>query len=247
MHVFRLTLAVLVSLACSSAVALAQHAVLSNGERRTLDCHGQDVKVTGSRNELTLRGSCPRVDVAGAANVIAIETVDRIDVTGTGNRVTWARGLTRPAPRVSTTGVNAVEQAEVTANSTTTTPTDLARSKAAPAQSSTPAAPHDSVGERSTSVSSSDDGVSVLTDNGTHTIECRGRRVLVAGSGNRLTLDGPCPEVQISGDRNTVDIDVAGRINVPGTGNTVSWFRASNGQEPRTSVTGNRNRITQRR
>jgi Protein of unknown function (DUF3060) len=96
---------------CVTAPAAAQHRVTSSGEQRTIECGGQTVSVSGSKNDLTLRGDCPRVDVAGVGNTVAIEGAGAIEVTGTGNRVTWQRALKGEAPRVSTTGLNSVQRA----------------------------------------------------------------------------------------------------------------------------------------
>jgi hypothetical protein len=245
MQVLRIALAGVAAVLLASTPAAAQHSVLSNGARRTLDCDGQDVKVSGSKNELTLRGNCPRVDVAGAANVISIDAADRIEVTGSGNRVTWQRGVSRETPRVSSTGLNTVQRAAASGDAPSTT----AESRRDRQQSPPPeqSAPSGTPAGRSTAASSSSEDVSVLTSNGSHSIDCRGRNVRILGSRNRVTLGGECPEVQIAGDDNTVSIEVAGRISVPGEGNEVTWTRVSTGQEPRTIVTGERNQIARKR
>jgi hypothetical protein len=91
-----------------TGMAAAQIAISGGNQRRTFECGGKNVIVSGSMNELTLRGECPRIDITGGGNTISVDQVGRIDITGAGNRVTWARALDGTRPRVSTTGVGNV-------------------------------------------------------------------------------------------------------------------------------------------
>jgi hypothetical protein len=228
----------------------AQQSVTASGQRRTIDCKGQRVQVGGNTNDVTLRGECPRVDVTGVGNTVAIDVAGSIDVTGTSNRVTWQRALKGAAPRISTTGLNSVQQARGTerasdsksAGATTPSP-DAAKPTGKPTP---PDAKPDSrrAGSTGQSYSSSSEDVKVLTDNGEDVVDCRGRRVSVLGDGNRLTLRGECPDVMVAGDRNTLSVEIATLISLNGDDNRLTWTRAAAGSEPRIKMPGARNRVT---
>jgi hypothetical protein len=93
---------------------------------------------------------------------------------------------------------------------------------------------------------------SVETDSQTITVEgngqqrtfpCNGRKVIVQGTRNVVTLTGVCSGLELDGVDNTVSITLApnARLEVAGTGQTVQW--ASSG-EPRKSVSGIGNKIS---
>jgi Protein of unknown function (DUF3060) len=71
---------------------------------RTIECRGRGVTVMGNGNSLTLRGTCPRVDVKGNENIIGVETVQAIAMTGNHNRVTWTRAAEGEQPTTSDLG-----------------------------------------------------------------------------------------------------------------------------------------------
>jgi hypothetical protein len=94
-----------------TGVAAAQNTLTMSGERRTVACAGDTLKITGQKNTVTVTGECRKVDVSGANNTVAIESVMAIEVTGTNNKVTWQRALNGDNPRVSVTGLNTVTRA----------------------------------------------------------------------------------------------------------------------------------------
>ena len=102
--------AVVLTIGCVGSLAAipsaqAQTTVTSSGQTRSIDCRGQTVQITGSKNTLTVTGECRKVDVAGVGNTVSIEAVERIEVTGTNNRVTWQRALGGDTPRIARTGM----------------------------------------------------------------------------------------------------------------------------------------------
>jgi|GEM_PF-3591691 len=78
------------------------------GRKETLACNGTtEVSISGSSNELTFTGVCKSVDVTGSSNKITLDAVERIDVTGTDNTVTWKKAAGgRKKPKVSSTGTD---------------------------------------------------------------------------------------------------------------------------------------------
>ena len=100
----------------STAPALAQTATMTvpgmgqvvagDGAKQTLKCGGDAVTVSGSRNRITLSGSCTQVVVNGDNNVIVAATVGQIVVNGRANTVSWKKAMkgTRPMQRVTGSG-----------------------------------------------------------------------------------------------------------------------------------------------
>ena len=78
--------------------------VNSAGQNVTIACADQTASIGGRNNTVTLTGSCPTVEIAGSTNVVTLEAVDRIEISGTGNVVTWQRAIQRSEPSITTTG-----------------------------------------------------------------------------------------------------------------------------------------------
>lgn len=87
--------------------------------------------------------------------------------------------------------------------------------------------------------------VSILEDDLTKILECKGGEVSVLGNRNTLRLDGECPLVVVSGSDNTVAIQVASVIKATGDRNRVTWAVANEkkGKEPTVQNTGTQNQI----
>ncbi|MFP2924686.1 DUF3060 domain-containing protein [Pyxidicoccus sp. 3LG] len=88
--------------------------VVDSGRTATLDCgQGGEVSISGSSNKISLTGECKSVSVSGSDNKVQMETVGRIDVSGTDNAITWKKGLAQgKKPKISNSGVdNRVTQA----------------------------------------------------------------------------------------------------------------------------------------
>lgn len=69
--------------------------------------------------------------------------------------------------------------------------------------------------------------------------------VLITGQGHVLTLTGDCRKVQVSGQGNTISIEVLGALELSGMHNTVTWGAASRGRKPSLRVTGIGNSVKQ--
>lgn len=74
------------------------------------DCRGRKVVVESNGSPIRLRGDCPTVEVRGKFNPIEIDRVDEIILTGSGNTVTWASGLTRSEPTVQPGTANTIRR-----------------------------------------------------------------------------------------------------------------------------------------
>ncbi len=72
-----------------------------------------------------------------------------------------------------------------------------------------------------------------------------GEGVAITGAGSVYILSGPCDTVRVSGTGNDVSIDTVRRIEVTGTGNSISWTKALVGKAPVTVVDGIGNGVTQ--
>lgn len=87
--------------------------LLGPGQQRAVDCGGNAVQITGNDGNITLEGTCREVTLVGNDNLIQIETVGVISVTGNDNQITWASGMNNTSPQVSRSGNdNVVSQVE---------------------------------------------------------------------------------------------------------------------------------------
>lgn len=92
----------------------------TNDERRTINCGGGEVAVTGSDNNLTLRNRCTlvvaggdntisvedgqEIKIAGSDNKVSIQTARIIKVSGSNNHVTWTKGGNGEKPEIADVG-----------------------------------------------------------------------------------------------------------------------------------------------
>ena len=75
---------------------------MSGSLKKTYNCEGKDVNIQGGHNELTFTGSCGRVNVVGAHNVIRLESANAINVVGANDTITYRSG----SPSVNIVGRN---------------------------------------------------------------------------------------------------------------------------------------------
>lgn len=92
-----------------------------DGVRRTIDCRGDAIVVTGDRNTLTLRGDCSNLNLSGDENVITAAAITNIGVSGDSNKITvettdalrlsgddndlkWSKTTSGARPKISNTG-----------------------------------------------------------------------------------------------------------------------------------------------
>jgi hypothetical protein len=68
-------------------------------------------------------------------------------------------------------------------------------------------------------------------------------RVAVNGERNEVTITGPCSQMMINGDNNTVKMDAAAEIVINGEHNKVEYARYANGKRPFVTDNGGDNAI----
>lgn len=263
MYTFRFSVTAAVLLL--AATAEAQMRLNASNQTQTIDCKGGSVEVLGSANRLTLVGECRAVEVTGSDNVVTVEAVERIALSGERNRVAWRRVLgDRLEPRVSTLGggnrvVKAADEpvkAGTAGTPGTSAPaTAPARRAAAPAKAAPkapaaePAAPAARAAEkRALSSAWSVEGNTLRLAGNSHreTIDCEGRGVVILGNSNRVVLRGECASVSVPGTSNVVEVDSVARIQVQGNNNEIAWTRAGgDAREPRIEDFGRKNVIRQ--
>ncbi|MCA9567484.1 MAG: DUF3060 domain-containing protein [Myxococcales bacterium] len=74
--------------------AAAPLVITGAGGAKNASCSpGQAVSVSGSNLAVTLTGDCGKLEVDGSSNAVAVDGVASVHVTGTSNKVTWARNL----------------------------------------------------------------------------------------------------------------------------------------------------------
>jgi hypothetical protein len=65
-------------------------------------------------------------------------------------------------------------------------------------------------------------------------------------SGNKAKIAGSAKFLAVSGNKNTLELDAAGELNVTGNDNLVSWKQGlEKGKNPAAKNSGNGNKITQ--
>jgi hypothetical protein len=105
---------VLVMIACSAPLVLAQHlATGQNGNIQEIVASQQKLKyeggskqfeIVGHDDEITITGECSMVQIVGHDNKIVLDGVGQIQATGNNNLVTYRRGLNGANPKVETMG-----------------------------------------------------------------------------------------------------------------------------------------------
>lgn len=238
----------------------AQAKLTLSNQTRTVDCANGTVTIAGRQNTITVTGECRKVDVSGTENNVAIDAVAAIEVTGTGNKVTWSRAVGRDEPRVSLTGSNTITRTSRPPSSASPSTSSGAsgadaapprpsapRSEAPAAPASEPApAPARKTGTRPgiTQPSLTATTVKVLEDDREDTVDCNGREVSILGNRNSLRLRGSCPLVIVAGSDNVLDVDTADRVRTTGDRNRITWTKVTSGAEPQVQNTGTDNRVT---
>jgi len=175
------------SLLAGSVMAATPIEVKGVGIRKTIDCAGGSVVVTGTSNELTLKGDCQKVTLSGTGHVIHAEGLGRVEISGLNNLVEWQRALAGEAPGVEDSGMgNQVRRASGAAKA------------GAPAAS----------GGRSQSgsVAVDDAGVKVQTESGEVAVTASGVKARSGSSQAEVTSSG----VTAESGRNRATVSAAG-------------------------------------
>jgi hypothetical protein len=214
-----LLIAFLIGIAASTPLTAID--VVGNGRTDTIDCGGQNVRLGGSSNNITLKGTCPRLDVTGSNNTINVEALEAVDVTGVSNTIIWQRSLVGDQPRLGSTGLG---------------------NRLVPASDAAQAEPTPSPGFGllpPVSIDVPSIGVTTFaaSDGQELSIDCgEGNLVTVAGSDNRVTLTGTCTAVNLIGSANQVWVQRAHVIDVAGDLNAVVWENGPDDATPPTIV-----------
>jgi hypothetical protein len=74
-------------------------------------------------------------------------------------------------------------------------------------------------------------------------LECPDGPLTLAGNRTKLTFKGRCTDVRITGDRNDISIEIvpAGRIEIAGNHNDVTWRQVGEGPMPELVNSGKSN------
>jgi len=75
------------------------------------------------------------------------------------------------------------------------------------------------------------------------TVACASGGAHVQGSGNTVTLTGPCESVLVEGQNNTVHVATLGSLKVAGMGNKVYWSAGIGGATPKVTKEGMGNTV----
>jgi hypothetical protein len=195
--------------------------IAEGGGNYDYDCNGGDVYVSGSGNTVNLHGQCGTLFITGATNVITVDIVTAINLTGANNHIMWKAATSGAQPVIANTGVdNIVEQVVVGATTT---------------QDST---------QTTTQATTSAANLEIDGTGITQTYDCNNNDVQINGVGNTITLHGVCNDLQVNGSNQTVTVDVVASIQINGTNSTVMWKQASSGAEPEIEVIGLGNKVT---
>jgi len=78
------------------------------GESATYPCNGREIEVeeSATASRYTLTGECKKLVVDGVSNVINIEKVGEIVVSGTSNKVVYSEGLNGKKPKITKSGTS---------------------------------------------------------------------------------------------------------------------------------------------
>ncbi|MET0403162.1 MAG: DUF3060 domain-containing protein [Cystobacter sp.] len=69
--------------------------LMGHGQTQTVTCaHPRaEVWVGGTSNNYVIEGDCKYISVSGSSNRVRVESLGRVDVTGSGNLILWKHGL----------------------------------------------------------------------------------------------------------------------------------------------------------
>jgi len=82
-----------------------------NQQKRSINCGGGSVSITGDQNDVTLTGECDTLSIDGNANLVNVEAVAHITTRGNRNKVYWGKGVGGKAPKISNPGTaNIIEK-----------------------------------------------------------------------------------------------------------------------------------------
>ena len=78
------------------------------GESATYPCNGREIEVeeSATASKYTLTGECKKLVVDGVSNVINVEKVGEIVVSGTSNKVVYSEGLNGKKPKIKKSGTS---------------------------------------------------------------------------------------------------------------------------------------------
>lgn len=65
---------------------------------------GQKLTIAGDNNTVTVRGETPAVIITGSGNTVQIQAVDRIEIAGGNNTVTWSAAVSLDLPQIVNEG-----------------------------------------------------------------------------------------------------------------------------------------------
>jgi hypothetical protein len=194
--------AVLIALAASvlPARAAARLDVDQSLSVISYDCTGKDVYVSGSSNQLTLRGTCGALHILGSANNIHGDAFSEISILGSGNIVSYA-GKALAVNNVGSANIVTRREAGSSSGSADAAETEESASGSEPIE---------------------------VTGSGRHAeYDCtKIGSIGVSGSDNVVRLHGVCKNITVSGSGNHVMFDTAARLSVSGAGNVVRWTGA---------------------
>lgn len=230
----RLAASLIVTALMAAMPARARSELLFQAEGQTLtgNCTGEDVRLEGNHNRVTLSGLCGSLLVKGLANSVqlAMAPGGALRVEGAQNHIQYTvRGnppaivILGPDNEVTTSGhADIAPPAPV--------PASLAAPKPAAPPSPTPA----SAGP-----------LALSGDDEERLADCAGRDVLVTGHRSAYVIRGMCRSLVVRGDLLTVQaiLQPGAHITVAGQGSIVSWAMQGRGHPPAGTVHGAGSRI----
>lgn len=215
----------LLALLTCPALARADDAPLllqAEGEHKTVDCAGRDVRIEGNRNRYMLRGGCLSVVLRGEADEIRAEMAPggRIDVEGNGVLLFWSKRGDGPDPSVSLNGAGSRVMALDAGPATTPAQVE--------ARITAPQAPPRSLPVLTGPV------IELRVSNEARDLDCGGRAVRIAADGGIYALRGGCRALVVTGQNNLVQAEMApgARITASGADTRVAWVLANGGAAP---------------
>ncbi|MEE6137897.1 DUF3060 domain-containing protein [Mycobacterium sp. 050128] len=76
--------------------------MINAGAKDTIDCNDGSLRLEGDNNTYTVTGHCRRLDVAGSANHVTVDSADIISAFGDDNAIAYHSG----SPTINKTGNN---------------------------------------------------------------------------------------------------------------------------------------------
>jgi hypothetical protein len=188
---------------------------VGSNQATVINADGKPEMITGSNNNIRIKGDCSNLRVFGSNNYVSVEKVGQIEMAGSNNRIEYVSGMDTSQPKITNFGAD-----------------NEAKQVAA-------LGPGPSPGKDS---AESDSSAQVIRGSNAEREEKVQRpRVRLVGSNNEIKLTGTVDELFIDGSNNEIQVDQVGHVYFHGSNNELTYATQPPGGSVKTDDNGANN------